>query len=227
MVVISKGTVFNTDAEAIVNTVNCKGVMGAGIALEFQLRYPKMYEDYQSKCNNGTIRVGAVDYYDNGDNTIINFPTKYDFKFPSRIEWIEEGLKNFVETYEEYNIESVAFPKLGAGRGGLDWEAVKKLMLEYLEPLSIKIYICEDSLTYPEGIEKEMLEKLNSISLSLLSNDIKLNEKQIKTIEKSRPLNRFWQLERLDSIGITTYEKIFGYFYDICKGNRFEQLSLF
>ena len=226
MVIISNGTVFNTDAKAIVNTVNCKGVMGAGIALEFQLRYPKMYEDYKSKCENGDIRIGEVDYYDSGENTIINFPTKYDFKFPSRLEWVEAGLKNFVETYERHNIESVAFPKLGAGRGGLDWGGVKNLMLEYLEPLDIKVYICEDSLSYPEGIEKEMLDKLNTISMQLLAKDNRLNEKQIASIEKSRPLKRFWQLERIDSIGPTTYERLFGYFYDICKGNRFEQLSL-
>ena len=105
MIVVSKGTVFNTDAKALVNTVNCKGVMGAGIALEFKLRYPAMNKDYVSKCESGLIKVGKVDYFC-GNPTVINFPTKYDFKFPSRIEWIESGLKDFVNTYFEHDFES-------------------------------------------------------------------------------------------------------------------------
>ena len=227
MVEIKSGTVFNTDAEALVNTVNCKGVMGAGIALEFQLRYPEMFEDYRKKCESGLIKVGTVDYYKADDLTIINFPTKYDFRYPSKIEWVESGLANFVDTFKEYDIHSVAFPKLGAGRGGLDWDAVKDIMLKYLEPLDIKVYICEDSLTYPEGVEKDMLDRLNSTNLQSLSKDVKLAEKQMKSIEDKRPLQRFWQLEKIENIGATTYGKLFNYFYELSKGTRNEQLTLF
>ena len=91
-----KGTVFNAGAEAIVNTVNCDGVMGAGIALEFGLRYPDMYKDYVIKCKKGDICTGKVDYFkDSSGIIIVNFPTKIHFKYPSKIEWIESGLKAF------------------------------------------------------------------------------------------------------------------------------------
>ena len=224
MVIINKGTVFNTDAKAIVNTVNCKGVIGAGIALEFQLRYPAMNEDYVHKCEDGIIRVGKVDYYD-GSPVIINFPTKYDFKYPSKIEWIASGLQDFVNTYAEHNIESVAFPKLGAGRGGLNWDQVKELMLRYLDPLNIRVYICEDTLPDAEGLEKEMIEKLNRTAISILASKIRLNEKQREAIEKGKPYSRFWHLGRTDSIGAKTYENLFNYFYNNATSGT-EQLSL-
>lgn len=227
MIIIKAGTVFNTDAEAIVNTVNCKGVMGAGIALEFQLRYPDMFSCYERKCETGEIKIGKLDYYQEGDLTIINFPTKYDFKFPSKLEWIELGLKNFIETFQDHDIESVAFPKLGAGKGGLDWEEVKALMIKYLEPLDITIYICEDSNPQAEGIEEQMLEKLNTMPLSLMATHVKLNEKQRLAIEKHRPFKRFWHLGKTDSIGTKAYENLFKYFYDICNNSRDEQLTLF
>lgn len=227
MIIYSEGTVFNTDAEAIVNTVNCKGVMGAGIALEFQLRYPKMYDRYVRLCEIGDIKIGKIDYYIEESPTIISFPTKFDFKYPSRIQWVEQGLQNFVDTYENHGIKSVAFPKLGAGRGGLDWEEVKALMTKYLAPLDITIYICEDTLQHAEGIEKEMVDKLNNMSIINISNHIRLNEKQRNAIEKNRPYKRFWHLGQTDGIGTKVYENLFHYFYDICQNNMCEQLTLF
>lgn len=225
MIIISKGTVFNTDAKALVNTVNCKGFMGAGIALEFQLRYPEMNKEYERKCKEGIIRVGKMDYYQ-GDPLIINFPTKYDFKFPSRIEWIESGLQDFVNTYCDYSIESIAFPKLGAGRGGLDWNQVKNLMIRYLEPLDIKVYICEDTLTYAEGIEKEMVDRLNDTPASDLSAIVRLSGKQRESIEKGKPYTRFWHLGRVDSIGAKTYERLFTYFYSKSTNSYGDQLKI-
>ena len=225
MVIINKGTVFNTDAKAIVNTVNCKGVMGAGIALEFQLRYPAMNEEYIRKCEDGSIRVGKVDYYD-GDPIIINFPTKYDFKFPSKIEWVEAGLQDFISTYSNHNIDTVAFPKLGAGRGGLDWQQVKALMIRYLDPLDIKVYICEDTLPYAEGIEKEMVDRLNKTSASMLASKIRLNDKQRVAIDSGKPYIRFWHLGRIDSIGAKTYENVFKYFYNKCINMSGEQINM-
>lgn len=225
MVILSKGTVFNTDAKALVNTVNCKGVMGAGIALEFQLRFPSMNEDYMRKCEDGIIKVGKVNYYGNNP-VIINFPTKYDFKYPSKIEWVEAGLKDFVSTYDSHNIESVAFPKLGAGKGGLDWPQVKALMFRYLEPLDIKVYICEDTLPYAEGVEKKMVDKLNDTPISFLSTKVRLNERQKEAIEKGKPYSRFWHLGKTDSIGTKTYESLFKYFYDYSICHAGEQISL-
>ena len=128
MIKYFNGTIFNVEVDAIVNTVNTVGVMGAGLALEFSLRYPEMYIAYKQKCDNKLLQVGELMYYQEKESLIINFPTKWHFKYPSKIEWIEKGLKEFVKTYKKYNINTVAFPKLGTLNGGLSWGDVKRLM---------------------------------------------------------------------------------------------------
>lgn len=228
MIIYDKGTVFNSDAAAIVNTVNCVGFMGAGIALEFSLRYPKMLKDYESKCRNSLIRTGKVDYYENDGKTIINFPTKWHFKYPSKIEWIEQGLIDFVSTYKTKNITSVAFPKLGTSNGGLIWDDVKLLMEKYLSNLDIPVYICLD-MDEAKGLEKQMLDVFNSLDLNSLKKYMRINEKQRNIIENSRPIKRFWMIKNLEGVGATFYTKIFNY----CKnsiepGENFgSQISMF
>jgi len=98
MLRFSDSNVFNINVDAIVNTINCVGFMGKGIALEYSLRYPKLLLDYKEKCENKEINVGKMYYFNSEDKLIVNFPTKYDYKYPSKIKWIELGLKNFVET---------------------------------------------------------------------------------------------------------------------------------
>ena len=214
MVKYYNGTVFNCDAEAIVNTVNCLGVMGAGIALEFSLRYPEMFKDYEEKCKRDMIRTGSVDYYHYEDKVIVNFPTKWHFKYPSKIEWVEQGLKDFVSTYRSQGIRSVAFPKLGTYNGGLEWETVRYLMERYLGAIDIPVYICLDT-SEAEGLEKKMLDFVNSLDVSSLKPHMRVTEKQMETIERNRPFKRFWMIKELDGIGITVYSKLFNY----CKSN--------
>lgn len=210
MVSYYNGTVFNCDAEAIVNTVNCLGVMGAGIALEFSLRYPAMFEDYTVKCKRNIICTGTVDYFRAADKTIINFPTKWHFKYPSKLEWIEQGLISFVETYRVQQIKSVAFPKLGTYNGGLEWNTVRVLMEKYLDPIDIPVYICLD-INEAEGLEAKMLEIVNTMDLSLLKDHMRATEKQLSVVEQYRPFKRFWMIKELDGIGITFYSNLFNY----------------
>lgn len=214
MIKYISGTVFNSGAEAIVNAVNTVGVMGAGLALEFKLRYPDMYLDYEEKCKQKEIEVGKIDYYTgNPEILIINFPTKMHFKYPSKMVWIEEGLKHFVKTYKDYNFKSIAYPKLGSNHGGLEWTKVKLIMEQYLSNLDVEIIICLDDKKEAEGIEKKMLEELNKIDIRFLAKEIKLTKKQIEVISKNIPLDRFWKIGKLKSIGSKTYEKLFNYFY--------------
>lgn len=145
MITFTTSTVFNTDAKALVNTVNTVGAMGKGLALAFAKRYPNMLADYKRKCYRKQLRVGKVDFYRDGDTTIVNFPTKAHWRNPSKMEWIESGLADFCARYQDYGITSVAFPKLGAGLGGLPWYQVKALMVKYLADLPIEVYICEDT----------------------------------------------------------------------------------
>lgn len=217
------GTVFNTPAHAIVNTINCEGFMGAGLALEFALRYPNMYTDYKTKCNNKSIKTGLLDYYKENNVTIVNFPTKYSFKYPSNIKWIKEGLENFVKTYKTNNISSIAFPKLGCSNGGLNWNEVQKIMEQYLSDLNINVYICLDKLKESQGKEKEMIEMFNDISIQELAKNVKLNKKQQSIIEQNRPINRFWMISKLPLIGKNTYKNLFNYFYT----NNTKQIKLF
>ncbi len=229
MVRYYKGTVFNAETEAIVNTINCDGVMGAGIALEFGLRYPDMYQDYERKCKCGDIYVGQVDYYKDASGTIIvNFPTKIHFKFPSRIEWVESGLKAFVESYKNYSFTSIAFPKLGTSRGGLDWALVQPLMEEYLSPLDIDVVICLDETYEAEGIEKTMLDMFNSATIESLTKIVRLNIKQKEILDKRRPYRRFWEIGRTEGIGKKTYAVLFTHFYGKAKSDSInEQISIY
>ena len=210
MIIYNKGTVFNSGAEAIVNTVNCVGVMGAGLALEFALRYPEMYNDYQCKCKAKQIMVGKIDYYQVEKEIVVNFPTKWHFKFPSKIEWIEMGLQDFVCTYKSMGIKSVAFPKLGALNGGLDWGKVQFLIEKYLSKIDIPVYICLDESS-AEGVEKKMLDLFNSLPIEVLGATIRLTERQKSLLNKNKPFFRFWQIKEMDGIGITTYSNIFKY----------------
>ncbi len=159
MIKYSKTTVFNINTQTIVNTVNCVGAMGAGLALEFKLRFPEMYEEYVIRCKKKEVKIGIpyIYSYDN-DLLILNFPTKDHWKYPSKIEWIEEGLDYFVSNHKEWGITSIAFPKLGSSNGKLDWQNVRLLMEKYLENIDIEVYICLDEENEANGIEKKMLD---------------------------------------------------------------------
>ena len=149
MIVFKTGNIFKSECQTLVNTVNCVGVMGAGIAKQFKQRYPKMFEEYKIACKPGQYRClehgGDLWLYTYIDlfkeKKILCFATKEHWMYPSKIEWIERGLKEFVEDYKYWNIKSIAWPKLGCTNGKLDWETqVKPLMFKYLQPIDI---ICE------------------------------------------------------------------------------------
>lgn len=136
-----KESIFESKADALVNPVNCVGIMGAGLAKEFKKRYPKMFEQYHIKCEREELKIGKLDVFKTLDKVIINFPTKEHWKNRSKLEWIEAGLQDFVKRYKSWNINSIAFPQLGTGNGQLKWEDVKLLMERFLEPLEIKAEI--------------------------------------------------------------------------------------
>ena len=242
MITYFEGTVFNAPVKTFVNTVNCAGVMGAGIALEFKLRYPEMFNDYVEKCKNKKMKLGIPRIYEYSEDVwIMNFPTKGHWKFPSKIQWIEQGLKYFVENCEKRNIKSIAFPKLGTNNGGLKWEEVKMLMERSLKDLDISIYICLDENVEAEGVEKVMLDSLNNLTLETLIKEIEVPKKQGEKIISKLPYSRLWHVSKIQGIGEKTYEKIFNYLYkktdsysEINKHSKsesnvieFEQLTLF
>ena len=136
-----KGDIFNSPAQVLVNTVNTVGVMGKGIALSFKKKYPEMFTTYRKACDKHQLIIGKLMLWYGPDHWILNFPTKEHWRNPSKMEYIEKGLMAFQRKYADYNITSIAFPKLGCGNGELDWKQVKPLMERYLKELPIDVYI--------------------------------------------------------------------------------------
>lgn len=134
------GDMFATEMQTIVNTVNCHGIMGKGIALLFKKKYPDMFEDYAERCERGEVRLGEPYHYkDLAGSSIVNFPTKGHWRAATRLEDVEAGLDYFVKHFRNWGITSVAFPPLGCGNGGLEWATVGPLMYSKLRGIGIPV----------------------------------------------------------------------------------------
>lgn len=139
MITFSKGDLLQSGAEAVINTVNCVGVMGKGIALQFKQAFPRNYDAYRRACDAGEVRLGEMFVFDTGSminpRWIINFPTKGHWKAKSRLSDIETGLEDLKRVILENGIRSIAVPPLGCGNGGLDWAEVEPVIRRALGDL--------------------------------------------------------------------------------------------
>ena len=129
MIERASGDILKSDAEALVNSVNCVGVMGRGVALQFKKAFPENFKAYRLACANEQVQPGRMFVHDRGTLTnpryIINFPTKTHWKARSRSEHIESGLLALREVIQRLRIQSIALPPLGCGLGGLEWSEVR------------------------------------------------------------------------------------------------------
>lgn len=125
MIKYTKGNMFECDADCLVNTVNCEGYMGKGIAYQFKVRFPENNKSYIKACKSGELTVGKVHYYVEDGITIVNFPTKNKWRENSKIEYIETAMEYFVQLIPELGVRKIAIPPLGCGNGGLIWSDVK------------------------------------------------------------------------------------------------------
>ena len=170
MLTYLKGDLLSSPAQVLVNTVNTVGVMGKGIALQFKKKYHEMFTAYQKVCEKQQLDTGKLYLWKSPEKWVLMFPTKKHWRNPSRMEYIESGLQKFVDNYERLGIESIAFPKLGCGNGGLEWSAVKLIMEKYLRPLPISIYIYTDNynaVANPEHTDTTFVDWLHSNPKSL------------------------------------------------------------
>lgn len=135
------GNLFDSNAECLVNTVNCKGYMGKGIAYQFKLRYPENNRDYVKVCKSGKLHIGVVHHYFEDGVLIVNFPTKDKWREKSEMCYIEVGLDRLIELIISKGISSIAIPPLGCGNGGLKWNDVRKLMEDKLSGIKEKVDI--------------------------------------------------------------------------------------
>lgn len=146
------GDLLQSKAQCLVNTVNCEGYMGKGIAYQFKLAFPENNADYVRACKNGSLHIGTLHHYQEKGKIIVNFPTKDKWRAKSKIEYIEIGLDQLVLLIEELGIKSIAIPPLGSGNGGLIWSDVKSLIESKLEPLAqngkLDVFIYEPSRNY-------------------------------------------------------------------------------
>jgi len=177
MIEFRKANFFNeiNNFEAIINTVNCVGVMGKGIALEFKKRYPENFIAYKKACQSKELIIGKSLVFpimdDLNTKFIINFPTKLHWRNPSKIEYIEQGLDDLVEIIRDKKIKSILMPALGCGNGNLDWDIVKPLIKKKLEHLNdIKVTVIEPTPTVNTKLKKPRLTTTRK-KLLLLMND--------------------------------------------------------
>ncbi len=149
MIEYKRGDILKEDTEALINTVNCVGVMGRGIALQFKNAFPENFKAYVAACKNEKVQPGRMFVVEIekliNPRYIINFPSKRHWRGKSRMEDIEAGLKALVETVRRYKIRSIAIPPLGSGLGGLDWSEVKSRIEAILRPLTddVRVIIYE------------------------------------------------------------------------------------
>jgi O-acetyl-ADP-ribose deacetylase (regulator of RNase III) len=155
MLIYRRTSLLESSAQTLVNTVNCVGVMGKGLAEAFKQREPQMFAAYKRICDQRMLEPGKLWLWRGSPNWVLNFPTKVHWRNPSKIEWIEYGLEKFVAAYESQGITEVSFPKLGCGNGNLGWDDVRPVMEHYLSRIPIKVYIHDytKDIGLPEHLE--------------------------------------------------------------------------
>lgn len=178
MIEIGSGNLLEANADALVNTVNCDGFMGKGIALQFKQAFPRNFKVYEQACKAGDVVPGKMLVFDNGGllrpRFIINFPTKRHWRNKSRIEDIEAGLKDLVQEVRRLQIQSIAVPPLGCGLGGLDWREVRPLIEAAFASLpEVKVLVFEpkgtpEAKTMPVGTDRPKMTPARALFVKLM-----------------------------------------------------------
>lgn len=179
------GNLLESDADCLINTVNCEGYMGKGIAYQFKLRFPENNKDYIKACKNGTLTIGKLHYFKEDGKTIVNFPTKDKWRNKSEMIYIENGLDELVNLIPKLNIQKIAIPPLGCGNGGLNWSEVKKMISDKLSSVEEKydFIIFEPSQNY--AATAKTVPQLSLSALVLMSIKIGLNKFNTLRLQKT------------------------------------------
>jgi uncharacterized protein YwgA/O-acetyl-ADP-ribose deacetylase (regulator of RNase III) len=166
MITIKVGNLFESRAQTLVNTVNCVGIMGKGIALEFKKRYPRMFKDYERRCAAGEVRLGRPYLYkDLVDKWILNFPTKDDWRSVARLRDIVEGLEYVENHYRDWGIRSLAVPPLGCGQGQLEWRVVGPTLYRHLSQLDVPVELYAPYGTPEQQLTRDFLSQATTEAL--------------------------------------------------------------
>jgi O-acetyl-ADP-ribose deacetylase (regulator of RNase III)/uncharacterized protein YwgA len=189
MIKVLIGNLFDSRAQTLVNTVNCVGVMGKGIALEFKKRFPEMFRDYEQRCKRGEVILGRPYLYkprgffsDNSnqssflpdeecqtasDKWILNFPTKDHWRSLAHLDSIVEGVKFLLDHYKEWGVKSLAMPPLGCGEGQLEWRVVGPTLYRYLNKMDIPVEFYAPYNTPHDELQIQFLSQTKDASIEM------------------------------------------------------------
>lgn len=221
----TQGNIFESNCQALINTVNCEGKMGKGLAYQFKKKFPEMEQDYVKVCEHGELYPGKLHIYQENKILIINFPTKNKWREKSKIEYIINGLKNLKEEIVKRDIKSVAIPPLGAGNGGLNWNEVKSeinrelldmenVVFEVYEPSTninkkgkepkvnfdvlLLAYICKNLKKVSPSNLKSMVKLLSIFSRGNMKiADLKNSTKTMKSFKEFYSLKNYSEIYKL------------------------------
>lgn len=208
MIHVCVGNIFASEMQTLVNTVNCVGIMGKGLALEFKKYFPDMYEDYVARCNAKKVRLGEPYLYRTLlPAWILNFPTKDHWRSVSRLSDIVAGLEYLEKHYHEWGITSLAVPALGCSNGQLEWRVVGPTLYRYLSRFDIPVELYAPYGTPPEEVEPSFLAQTPvSLASNLAPKDgWKINPAYVGLVEILARIDRepyHWP------VGRTTFQKI-------------------
>lgn len=210
------GNIFTSTAQTLVNTVNCEGVMGAGLALECRLRYPAMFERYQQLCADGSLVPGKLWLWRGPQRWVLNFPTKNSWKHPSRLDYLEQGLDKLLASWQVQGITSMALPLLGTDKGGLAVERVVALMQDKLSDLAqhILIEIYHYDARAVDDLYLQFAAQFTSTDPQTLKVSTGIAADKIARLDAAIRGGKVCQLNQLagiDGIGEKTLEKLFRY----------------
>ncbi len=221
------GDIFKSEAQTLINTVNCVGVMGKGLALEFKNRFPDMYKDYLERCQKGEVKLGKPYLYKSLiPPYILLFPTKQHWRSFSNLSAIEEGLEFLKARYKKWGITSIAVPPLGCGLGELDWTIVGPTLYRHLSELDVSVILFAPYGTphaqltaqfLSEPSEAQLVETKNSRKVRIEAGFISL----IEILRRITSMPYHWP------IGRTTFQKLayFGTFLGLRTGLEYKRGS--
>jgi O-acetyl-ADP-ribose deacetylase (regulator of RNase III) len=231
-IISRSGSIFTSSFQTVVNTVNCAGIMGAGIALEFRRRYPQMFREYEKLCDERKIRIGKLWLHKTPGRWILNFPTKQHWRDPSREADIAAGLEEFKRRYVEWGIESIAFPLLGAMHGGIPSDRSRALMKQHLSTCELFAEIWSYDPQTTDDLLPLLASQLRLAGDAHLRGSIGVSAKSLAMIRaaiESGDIHQLSQVEQLPGIGQRAIEKLYAHTMALSEGGPAidTQLTLF
>jgi len=205
---ILQDDILKSSAQTLVNTINCVGVMGKGIALEFKKRFPEMYVDYKDKCELGEVKLGKPYLFKREQEPwILNFPTKDHWRSFSKIDDIRRGLEYLKNNYASWGITSIAVPPLGCGHGQLEWKVVGRTLYRYLDKMNIPVELYAPFHTPEDELQLDFLTNFESeqILLAKTESQTRIKASWLALVEI---LHRLQKQPYSWPVGRTTFQKI-------------------